>query len=312
VRYSSLSLVRAALPPQAGWRRHVPAGLFLLALGSLVGALARPQAVVAVPTGRATILLAIDVSRSMCATDVLPSRLEAAKVAALTFIRRQSPDTQIGLVAFAGFAQLVQPASTDRQALESAVAALTTARGTAIGSGILAALDAIAELNPGTVQAIPVTGGDEAGALVPPAPEIVVLLTDGVTTTGMPPLEAAQRAAERGVRVFTIGFGTASGGAAWACGSFAGSNLQGGFMGGGGGGFRRGIDEDTLQDIAELTGGAYYAAESSGELEEVFRVLPTTIITKPELMEISVVFAALGALLALSAMLLALWWQPLP
>lgn len=313
VRYSSLSLVRAALPPEPWLRRHLPFALFLAALGSLVGALGRPIATVAVPTGRATIVLAIDVSRSMCSVDVLPSRLDAAKGAALAFIRRQDPNTQIGLVAFAGFAQLVHPASTDRQALESAVQALSTGRGTAIGSGILAALDAIAELNPSTVEGIPVTGGPAAPANAPVrlAPEIVVLLTDGVTTTGMPPLEAARQAAERGIRVYTIGFGTALGGSMSGCGAFFGGGGGGqGF--GGGGGFRRGIDEATLEDIAEVTGGAYYAAESAGELDEVFRALPTTVTTRPETMELSVAFAALAALLVLAAMLLSLWWQPLP
>lgn len=311
LRYSSLALVRAALPRASRLRRHLPFGLFVVALGSLVGALARPVTVVRVPAGQATILLAIDISRSMCATDVLPSRLDAAKAAALSFIRRQQANTQIGVVAFAGFAELVQPPTTDRQALEAAITALSTARATAIGSGILESVNAIAEIIPGVAPAADGAPGAPAEPLAQPgsAPAIIVLLTDGVTTTGVPPLEAAQQAAARGIRIYTIGFGTASGGTGSACRNWTGG---GSFYGGGGGGFRRGIDEATLEDVAEMTGGAYYSAESADALHEVFATLPISLVTRLETTEISFVFAAMGALLAAAAMLLGLWWQPLP
>ena len=143
VRYSSLSLVRAALPQHSQWRRHIPFALFLLAISSLIMAVSRPVSTVNVPASNSTIILAIDVSRSMCSTDILPSRLEAAKAAALQFVQDQDGKAQIGIVAFAGFAVLVQPPTTDQELLETAIKNLTTARRTAIGEGILMSLDTI-------------------------------------------------------------------------------------------------------------------------------------------------------------------------
>jgi Ca-activated chloride channel family protein len=157
------------------------------------------------------------------------------------------------------------------------------------------------------------------------APDIIVLLTDGVSNAGPAPVDAAQQAADRGVRVYTIGFGTASGAGNPFCsqqlqgggsldnsGAFGGGFGGGGFGGGGFGGFRRGIDEDTLKQVADMTGGTYYSAESAGELQDVFQNLPTYLITKHETTEISVAFAALGALLAAIAIGLSLIWHPLP
>jgi Ca-activated chloride channel homolog len=307
VRYSSLSLVREALGRQSLLRRHLPFALFVLAVASLVGALARPVAVLSVPTNQTSIMLALDVSRSMCATDIQPSRLEAAKAAALEFIERQPQGTQIGIVAFAGFAVIVQEPTDDPDLLIAAIAGLTPGRGTAIGDGIATALEAISGqdgLSAGAATATP--------APVPPGtyvPEIIVVLTDGVSTDGSDPLEAARQATERGVRVYTIGFGTAGGGqTASSCGGGFGG---GGFGGGGGGRFRRGIDEETLIAIAEQTGGAYYSASSARELNQVFEDLPTHFITRRETLEISVAFTALGALLAAIAAGLALRWNPL-
>lgn len=315
VRFSSLALMRAARPRHSWLRRHLPFGLLLLALTSLIGAVARPVAVVQVPTGQATIILALDVSRSMCSTDIPPSRLQAAQDAALSFIDRQAPNTQVGIVAFAGFSALVQAPTTDQNLLRDAVRGLRPARATAIGSGIFESLNAIAEIND-SIE--PITGASLSAAFdgealsseaVEYVPEVIVLLTDGVTTTGVPPLVAAQMAAERGVRVFTIGFGTANGSSGSICGSWGGG---GGFgWGGGGGGFRRGIDEVTLIQVADMTGGQYFSAESAGELNEVFESLPTSFSTKPETTEITFLFAGLGALLALAALGLALRWQPL-
>jgi Ca-activated chloride channel family protein len=319
VRYSSLSLVREALAPGAQWRRHLPFALFLLALMGLVVALARPVAAVEVPANQTAIMLTMDVSRSMCSTDIPPNRLVAAQAAALEFIERQPEDTRFGIVAFAGFAELVQQPTTDRATLEAAVQGLTTARGTAIGSGILAALEVIASVNP-SVAPLEESAGQ---APAPPAegvyvPEVIVLLTDGVTTTGAPPLEAAQLAVARGVRIFTIGFGTPVGGSLSCGGLFRPSDgfgsPGGGFGGGGGGGggFRRGIDEATLVQIATMTGGEYYAASSAGELQAVFENLPLSYTTKEETTEVGFIFAALGALLAILAIVLSLRWNPLP
>jgi len=326
VRYSSLSLVRAALPHQSRWRRHLPFALFLLALASLVIALGRPVAIVSVPTGQTTVILAMDVSRSMCATDIEPNRLLAAEAAALSFIERQKSTTQISIVAFAGFAEMILPPTTDQEALEASIESLTTGRRTAIGSGILKSLDAIAEIDKNVAPSVTETSPGIAPTPVPKgayAPDIIVLLTDGVSNAGPSPLDAAQQAVDRGVRIYTIGFGTANG----AGNPFCSQQLQGGgpldgsggfggggFGGGGfgGGGFRRGIDEDTLRQVAEMTGGTYYSAESAGELQDVFQNLPTYLITKHETTEISVAFIAIGALLAAIAIGLALIWHPLP
>ncbi|HEY0070078.1 MAG TPA: VWA domain-containing protein [Chloroflexia bacterium] len=311
LRYSSLSLVRAALPRYSHLRRHLPFAIFLLALSSLIVALGRPVQIVSVPSGQATIILALDASGSMRQTDIAPSRLQAAQAAALSFIQQQKPTTQIGLVAFAGYSQLIQPPTSDQEALQIAVESLNTARGTAIGSGILESLNAIAEIDPNVAPVAPATSSGPQPTPVPKGayvPHIIVLLTDGVATTGPFPLDAAQQAADRGVRVYTIGFGTEAGSPGFGPG--------GGFGGGGGrsggGGFRRGIDEETLKQIADMTDGEYYAASSADELLKVFQELPTYLITKHEVTEISVLFAALGALLVAGAMALSLRWHPLP
>jgi Ca-activated chloride channel homolog len=314
VRYSSLSLVRAALPGQSPWRRHLPMALFLLALASLVIAMGRPMATVVVPSGQATIVLAVDISGSMCSTDIAPNRLMAAEEAALSFIRSQRANTQIGVVVFAGFAEIIQTPTRDQDALERAIRGLSVARRTAIGSGILRSLDAIAEVDESIPPSDLGSFGGSAVTPVPPgtyAPHIIVLLTDGASNAGPWPLDAAQEAADRGIRVYTIGFGTNEGAPFAFCDAPFTGNFFGGGSFGGGGGFRRGIDEDTLIQIAEMTDGEYYQATSASELNEVFRSLPTYLITKQESMEISVWFAALGALLAATAILLSMLWHPL-
>ena len=327
IRYSSLALVREAQPRRSRLRRYFPLVLFLIALTSLIVAVARPVAIVSVPTGQTTIILAIDVSRSMCSTDVLPSRIQAAQSAALSFIKNQKSNTQIGIVAFSGFAEIVQPPTTDEESLQSAIESLLVGRRTAIGSGILKSLDAIAEVDKNIVPSI--TDGSPGIEPTPQvkgvyAPDIIVLLTDGVSNTGPLPLDAAQQAVDRGIKVYTIGFGTANGSDFPFCGQqYQGSEPfgggggggfgSGGFGGGGGGGgFRRGIDEQTLKQVADMTGGSYYSAESAGELEKVFQELPTYLIAKHETTEISVIFAAIGALLAGLGMTLSLMWHPLP
>ena len=323
VRYSSLALVREALPGSSRLRRHLPFALFVLAVGALVVALARPVLIVSVPANQTSIILAIDVSGSMCSADIPPSRLQAAEAAAAAFIQHQGSATQIGIVAFSGFAEVVQPPTTDGEILLDALRSLATGRRTAIGSGILASIDAIAEIDP---LVAPSQIDSRPG--VPPtpvpkgayAPDIIVLLTDGVSNAGPLPLDAAQQAADRGVRVYTIGFGTPTGGALdpTCAPQFVGREPPGGLGAGppggfgGGGGFRRGIDDATLKQVADLTGGTYNPAESAGELESVFASLPTSLITKHEVTEIGFGFVALGALLAALAILLGRAWRPLP
>jgi Ca-activated chloride channel family protein len=320
VRYSSLSLVRDAQPRSSFVRRHLPFGLFALALAGLAVALARPVVIAAVPTNQTTIMLTIDVSGSMCSTDIPPSRLKAAEAAAIKFIESQGSGTQIGIVAFAGFAEIVQMPTNDHQVLIDALRSLATGRRTAVGSGILDAIDAIAEIDPNVAK----SWTDDSPGLPPTpvpkgayAPEIIVVLTDGASNAGFPPTDAAQQAADRGIRVYTIGFGTANGGAQDpGCAPFLVGrepNLGGGgFGGGGGGGFRRGIDEETLKQVASVSGGEYYPAESAEQLQAVFGGLPTNLITKHEVVEIGVGFVAVGVLAAGLSLLLGRAWRPLP
>jgi Ca-activated chloride channel homolog len=322
-RYSSLALIREAMPSSSRLRRHLPFALFAAAVTALIVALGRPAMVLSVPTNQTTIILSMDVSGSMCSTDIAPTRLQAAEDAAIAFVNNQKARTQIGIVAFSGFAAIVQSPTSDRTALTNAIKSLTTGRRTAIGSGMLAAIDAIASVDPSVARSVvPGRPGVEPPPVLPGAyvPDIVVLLTDGASNTGPEPIDAAQQAVTRGVRVYTIGFGSAEGGELEpACeqqflGSEPGGGGFGGGFGGGGGmtGFRRGIDEDTLRQVADATGGTYYPAESAAELQKVFEALPTTLITKREVVEISAGFVGLGGLLAAIALLLGRAWRPLP
>lgn len=328
VSYSSLALIREAMPKHSQWRRHIPFALFLLTLTSLIFALARPYASVLVPSSRATILLALDVSLSMCSSDIPPNRLAVAQEAAESFIRNQEPGTQIGIVAFAGYAELIAPPTSDTEVLLEAVRNLTTARRTAIGSAILRSIDAIAEVNE-EVAPVNIYLSSEEPVFTPIPegqfqPDIIVLLTDGASNRGSHPLDAAQAAVDRGIRVYTIGFGTPQG-ATFRCtqeqlggiefGSFGlpgGFGPGGGFGGGSGGRFRRGIDEETLKEVSALTDAEYYAAESADELLEVFADVPSHLVTSRVKTEISAIFTGIGALLALATVALSLKWNTLP
>jgi Ca-activated chloride channel family protein len=321
VRYSSLALVREALPERSNWRRHFPFALFLIGLANLMMALTRPIAQVEVPLSRTTIILALDISRSMCATDVSPNRLTIAQEAALNFIDDQADGTRIGLVAFAGFAEIVVPPTNDKEVLQETIKNFSTSIGTAIGSATLKSIDAIAEVNP----AIEPSGLNLRDEDTDPGPEdkayqpdIIVLLTDGANTQGPRPLDAAQQAADRGLRVYTIGFGTTEPAPMVCTQQQLGTDaLDGGFRGGGfgGGGFGGGrfrryllLDEPTLQAVADLTGGSYFRAESADQLLKIFLDLPTQIILQKETVEISVVFSTLGAIFVTVAIVLSLMW----
>ena len=324
VRYSSLSLMREAAAQQSWLRKHLPFILFLLALASLVLALGRPVATVTVPSNRATVIVAIDVSRSMCSTDIPPNRLIVAKQAALAFVENKTAGRQVGVVGFAGFAELIQPPTTERRLLANAISNLAPARRTAIGSAILRSLDAIAEIDERVEPTELNETADPISPQVAPEseylPHIIVLLTDGASNAGPLPLDAAQQAVERGIRIYTIGFGTTRNTSPMDCGyddpfglgSGFGSPFGGGGGGGGGGGFRREIDEGTLKQVADMTGGEYYVATSAGELQAVFQNLPTYIIATREVTEISVFFTAIAILVAVLALMLALRWHPLP
>lgn len=322
VQYGSLSLIRAAAPKSSSWRRHLPATLLLLGLVGLGVGSARPQATIQVPLSRTSIILALDVSLSMCSTDVDPNRLAVAQDAARSFVENRDDGTQIGIVAFGGNAELVVPPTNDTDDLVTAIDSFTTTLGTGIGNATLRSIDAIAEINPDVPRATIDLSGEvdrdaieESGEYVP---DIVVLLTDGANSQGVDPLIAAQQAVDRQVRVFTIGFGSDEI-AEMICapdqigpGSFAP-----GF------GFNQGrpdlgdvtldelrpflvIDEPTLQEVADRTGGQYYRAADANELVDVFNQLPSQIVLQDQETEITVGFVLGGLLLMLSALGLAL------
>lgn len=325
VRYANLALVKAAMGNTAGWRRHVPPVLMLIAITALIFAVARPQAVVTLASSRATVILAMDVSGSMQATDVQPSRLEASQAAAKKFIQDQPSNVNIGIVAFASIALLVQSPTTDHDALTAAIDNFELRRGTAVGSGLLTSLRTIFPdtnfyygiaggtgdpLTPGlnnrtlgSVDSRTLLGGG-GGPTDPNRPQhvpvapgsyenaVIILLTDGATTAGPDPLAAGQLAADWGVRVFTVGFGTPGGSVV----DFAGRSM------------RAQLDEPTLQAIAQKTDGQYFAAKSADDLTRVYNSLATKLVGEKKLTEIAFIFAGIGALFAIAAGALSLLW----
>lgn len=326
VRHSSVALIRAAAPKRAAWKRHLPFALVLAALGLLGVAAARPEVSMDVPISDSTIILALDVSGSMCSTDVTPNRLTAAETAVREFVKNQDDNTRIGLVVFSGFAQLTVAPTTEREALLRSIDGLTTGRGTAIGAAVLKSVDAIAEIDPEVAPSDPVTTGDpnaqgpRARAPGTYAPEIVVLLTDGANTTGVEPIDAAKTAAERGVRVYPIGFGTRNpasmvcsaaqlGGRGFESYGGASPPVAGGGYGGASARSYLVADEGTLKQVADLTGGQYFAADDAGRLQDVLHDLPRTVATQQRDVEMSVVPVALAAALMLGALWAAGRWS---
>jgi Ca-activated chloride channel family protein len=310
VRYANLPLVREAMGRAAGWRRHVPPLLFLAAITALFLAVARPTAVITLPSQQDTVILAMDVSGSMRATDVEPNRLVAAQNAAKAFIADQPMTTRIGIVSFAGTAALVQPPTQNREDLIAAIDRFQLQRATAIGSGIIVSLAAIfpeagidiSQLTLGRDQrAASLDAAKKADpAKAPPKPvppgsytsAVIILLTDGQRTTGPDPIEAAKMAAERGVRVFTVGVGTP----------------QGEVIGFEGWSMRVRLDEDTLKQIANLTQGEYFYAGTAVDLKKIYQNLNSRLVLERKETEVSAIFAAAGALLALVAAGLSVLW----
>jgi Ca-activated chloride channel family protein len=312
IAYPNLALVKAAMGHQSTWRRHIPPALFLGALTLMILALARPAAMVTLPSQHETVILAIDVSGSMRADDVKPTRLAAAQAAARTFINGTPKTTRIGLVTFAGSAALVQAPTANRDDLMAAIDQLQLQNATAVGSGILVSLKAIFpdqdfEVKPaGGLRAS--RGSAAAGGSAPinaapkaeqkPVPPgsyksaVVILLTDGQTTTGPDPVDAARLAAERGVRVFTVGVGTPDGqiltGEGWS--------------------IRVRLDEDALKVIADMTRAEYFFAGTAFDLKKIYEGLNSKLVMEKKETEITAVFTAAAALLALVAGALSLLW----
>ncbi len=312
VRYANLSMVKEAMGTGRTLRRHIPAALFFAGLTIIAVALARPAALVTLPSAHGTIILAIDVSGSMRATDVEPNRLEAAQAAARSFVDDQPHGTRVGVVSFAGTAALVQPPTNNRDDILSAIDRFQLQRGTAIGSGILVSLaalfpeagitiDSLDRANASTVQASPFdTQKPGASAKndfkpVPPGSytsAAIILLTDGQRTTGPDSLDAARLAADRGVRIFTVGVGT----------------VNGETIGFGGWSMRVRLDEDTLKAIANVTRGEYFYAGNATDLKKVYQSLSSRFVMEKKQVEITAFFAAVAAALFLAAAALSLLW----
>ncbi len=317
VRVTSMALVRAAVPGRSSWRRRIPPALLALGLAVLAVGAARPQAIVPVPSSSATIMLALDVSGSMCSTDVKPNRLTAAEQAATDFIKSQAGGPRIGLVAFAGTAVVLVPPTTDARQLTNALGGLTTSFATAIGEGILTSLDAIAQVDP----SVPPTGAAAArprGAGY--ADDVIVVLTDGSNNRGIDPQTAAKQAAGRGVRVFTIGYGTDTpaplactsdqfggfgGGGGGSFGSFGGQAGGGGFSGGN----TLEADYGALRHISKTTGGTFYRAQDASQLSRALTRLPAAITIVRKHVDLAAWFAAGGGLLIAAAVAFSLWWN---
>lgn len=315
LRYASLTLMKDALGTGQQFRRHIPPLLFLLALIAAIFAIARPSAVITLPSQVQTIVLAMDVSLSMGAKDVDPNRLTAAQLAAKSFIEEHPPHARIAIVSFGATASLVQTPTESQEDLLAAIDRFQLQRGTATGSALYVALATLFPDAGIDLESLVFKGGlyrntapvlrqnpapapkEEAKDKKPVAPGsytsgVIILLSDGRRTTGPDPLDAAKMAAERGVRVFTVGFGTVEG----ASIGFEGWSV-----------YVR-LDEETLRAIADLTRGEYFHAGTAADLKKVYETLNAKLVLEKKDTEITFIFAALAAALLLVASLLSLLW----
>jgi Ca-activated chloride channel family protein len=298
VRFSSLLLVRDAMGAPS-WRRHVPPALVLLALAALIVAVARPSALMTLPSQHEVVILAMDVSGSMRASDVEPNRLVAAQVAAKAFIGDQPDHVKIGIVAFAGTATVAQAPTRNKEDLYAAIDRFQLQRATAIGSAIIVSLAVLfpdggydvaaysyaAEKKKPPPNFKPVPPGSYGSA-------VIILLTDGQRTTGPDSLLAARLAAERGVRIFTVGVGTP----------------EGKIVGFDGWSMHVRLDEETLRAIADLTRGDYFYAGNAVDLKKIYQTMNSRLVMETKKTEIGAFFSAAAALLVLIAGLLSLAW----
>ncbi len=315
VRYPSLLLVRQAMGPGQKWRRHVPPALFLAAMTIAILAMARPSATVTLPSEYMTLIMAMDVSRSMQATDVAPNRIISAQVAAKSFVSALPSNVRVGIVAFAASASIVQTVTDNQEELVTAIDRFQLQRGTATGSGLILALaqlmpdsgidlDLTVNANPwssyyggASIDRTRKTAKTPQKAFTPVAPGSytgggIVLLSDGRRTTGPDPLEAARMAADRGVRVFTVGFGSKNG----ATTGMPGLS------------YYTMLDEDTLKGIASLTGGEYFHAGTAEDLKKVYASLSAKFSMEARETEVSALFSIAAALLVIAAAVLSLLW----
>ncbi|WP_431273871.1 VWA domain-containing protein [Variovorax ureilyticus] len=308
LRYASLSIVREAMGAGQTIRRHIPPFLFMLALAAMLVAAARPMAVVVLPSNQQTIILAMDVSGSMRAADVQPNRLVAAQEAAKSFLKELPRTVKVGIVAFAGSAQVAQLPTTNREDLVTAIDSFQLQRATATGNAIVVSLatlfpDAgidISDFGPQSRErGTPI---DRAGKpppkdFTPVAPgsytsAAIIMLTDGQRTTGVDPLDAAKAAADHGVRVYTVGIGT----------------VDGETIGFEGWSMRVRLDEETLKAIANKTNAEYFYAGTAHDLKKVYTALSSRLTVEKKETEISALFAMAAAGLALLSAGLSLLW----
>jgi Ca-activated chloride channel family protein len=294
--------MQEALERRLGLRHHIPPAFFLVGLTLLLLALARPETVVSLPRVEGTIILAFDVSGSMAADDLEPTRMEAAKAAALDFVQHQPSSVLIGVVAFSDSGFAVQAPTKDREAILATINRLTPQRGTSLANGILASLNTIAAsaeedsrlYSNLTPTPIPTPTPVPAGVYTPAA---IVLLTDGENNEFPDPLEAAQMAADRGVRIYTVGIGSAAGTTLHVDGFIVHTQLN----------------EAMLQQISQLTAGTYYNAENEQDLRTIYDNLDPQLVIKPEKMEVTSIFAG-GSILVLliGGTFSLLWFSRLP
>lgn len=303
-RYANARLLREALAHLHWNRPHAAPLLFLAGLIVLLLSIARPALVLTSPSERGTVILLIDVSLSMAATDVPPTRLDAAKAAAKAFVEAQPRDVRVGIVAFGGHADLVQPPTVERAHLTAAIDELELQRFTAIGAGIIGAL---LTLHPDL--AVPhesdIFGMGRAPDRypnmrrhkpVPPGSDLataIVLVSDGRSTMGLPAVQAARIAADYGIRIFTIGVGTLYGGVA---------NIDGWAP------IHAEFEEDTLKKVADITRGEYFYASKADKVKNVYEKLARRVVFERQEIEITAVFGAIGMLLMLASAALSLVW----
>ena len=309
VRYANLGMIKEAMGAGSKVRRHVPPALLFLALAALAVAMARPVAIVTLPTQKQTIVMALDSSGSMRAKDVEPSRLVAMQNAAKQFVSEASPRTKIGIVTFAATASLVQPPTDDREAVIAAIDRIQLQRATATGSGLIVSLatlfpDAGFDVSTAVFGRDAPRSGPIGEAKKDPKKDfkpaepgsysgaVVILLSDGQRTTGPDPVEIAKMAADRGVRVYTVGFGTTSGE----------------IIGFEGWSFRVRLDEETLKSVALMTRGEYFYAGTAGDLKKVYKTLNSRLSLEKKETEITALFSGVAALFALLSGLLSLLW----
>ncbi len=314
LRYASLAIVKMAMEGIPGWRRHLPPALILAAIGLGLLAASRPLSVIPLLSSSATIILAIDVSLSMRATDVKPNRLVAAQEAAKAFLQELPPQIKVGIVTFAGSTQLVQPPTLNRESLVAAIDRFQMQRGTAVGNAIVVSLATLFPdegIDLGEITFGPPSRGKSLDDKGQPAPKertpvapgsyesaAIILLTDGRRTTGIDTEQAAKMAADRGVRVYAVGLGTVDGSVP-AYDSWTAIYMK--------------LDEPSLRAVAQTTQGEYYYAGDAETLKSVYAKLSSRVQVEKKETELSALLALVAAGLSIAAAALSLlWFSQLP